>query len=175
MFLSKFISIFFQCLIVSAMSIVVFIIFFCLYDAGEMFAKDIELAYGKRAKKELWKIRKKAGFIKKLLFWDMRHLVKRWHYVIFIINLVSAICSVIFLNAYVIKWEITGSGFHGVTYCICMICLLGMFITSNIMMSTYYHSRNPIIRFIKNLLYRVFVPKKYRSKKASEKEEENDR
>ena len=145
----KIIDIFFQCLIISILFLSFYII--VLIVADNMFSHDIDFTYGRHKKKRIRQMSK--GFFTKILFLDIKHLVKKWHYVVFIINFIFAILSLIDLNAYVISYEIMG-GPVGIIQNIGTFCSFIFIITVAIMSSIYMHLR----------WWRVRSKKKYRPK-----------
>lgn len=64
---------------------------------------DVEFNYGKHKKRDIRK--KTRGFWKKFFFADIRNLVEKWHYILFIINFIAFIPMLISVNIYVLSNE----------------------------------------------------------------------
>ena len=58
---------------------------------------DVEFNYGKHKKRKIYK--ETHGFWRKFFFIDIRKMVSRWHYVLFIVNFV-AFCSYAYFGKY---------------------------------------------------------------------------
>lgn len=87
----------FEMLVVSFMFIVVY---FLSHDVFYVcFRDDVEFNYGKKRMKNRRK--KEKGFWRKFLFLDIRKEVIPWHYVMFWINLVSFIATLIVFNIFI--------------------------------------------------------------------------
>ena len=64
---------------------------------------DVEFNYGKHKKRKIYK--ETHGFWRKFFFIDIRKMVSRWHYVLFIVNFVAFVLMLILVNIYVLSEE----------------------------------------------------------------------
>lgn len=64
---------------------------------------DVEFNYGKHKKRKIYK--ETHGFWRKLFFIDIRKMVSRWHYVLFIVNFTAFVLQLILINVYVLSGE----------------------------------------------------------------------
>lgn len=64
---------------------------------------DVEFNYGKHKKRKIYK--ETHGFWRKFFFIDIRKMVSRWHYVLFIVNFVAFVLQLILINVYVLSGE----------------------------------------------------------------------
>lgn len=64
---------------------------------------DVEFNYGKHKKRKIYK--ETHGFWRKFFFIDIRKMVSRWHYVLFIVNFTAFVLQLILINVYVLSGE----------------------------------------------------------------------
>lgn len=64
---------------------------------------DVEFNYGKHKKRKIYK--ETHGFWRKFFFIDIRKMVSRWHYVLFIVNFTVFVLQLILINVYVLSGE----------------------------------------------------------------------
>lgn len=64
---------------------------------------DVEFNYGKHNKRKIYK--ETHGFWRKFFFIDIRKMVSRWHYVLFIVNFTAFVLQLILINVYVLSGE----------------------------------------------------------------------
>lgn len=64
---------------------------------------DVEFNYGKHKKRKIHK--ETHGFWRKFFFIDIRKMVSRWHYVLFIVNFTAFVLQLILINVYVLSGE----------------------------------------------------------------------
>ena len=64
---------------------------------------DVEFNYGKHKKRKIYK--ETHGFWRKFFFIDIRKMVSRWHYVLFIVNFAAFVFQLVLINVYVLSKE----------------------------------------------------------------------
>lgn len=83
---------------------------------------DVEFNYGKHKKRKIYK--ETHGFWRKFFFIDIRKMVSRWHYVLFIVNFTAFVLQLILINVY----ELSGESVFRWLFLICC----GVYILSSV-------------------------------------------